>query len=72
MATAKRLVDLKDALSNTYLDPAPNLSYYIKRSRYHLPELYLQKRRDKVNPKTLLYEYVEIVTLKGVFGNIFV
>lgn len=61
-----------DSLILSLLDPAPNLPYYIRRSRYHLPALYLERRRDQVNPKTMLYEYVELVTLRGIFGDVFV
>lgn len=53
------------------LDPAPNLPYYIRRSRYHMPELYLERRRDQLNPTTMLYEYVEVVALRGIFGDLF-
>lgn len=53
-------------------DPAPDLLYYIRRSRYHLPELFFERRRDQLNPKTMLYEYVEVVALRGIFGDIHV
>ncbi|KAI6189597.1 hypothetical protein M3Y97_00025500 [Aphelenchoides bicaudatus] len=52
-------------------DPVPDLPYYIRRSRYHLPELFLERRRDQLNPKTMLYEYVEVVALRGIFGDLF-
>ncbi|KAI6186876.1 hypothetical protein M3Y98_00180900 [Aphelenchoides besseyi] len=52
-------------------DPTPDLPYYIKRSRHHMPQLHLERRRDKVNPKTMMYEYIELVTLKGVYGDLF-
>lgn len=54
------------------LDPPPDLPYYIRRSRYHMPQLYLERRRDQLNPKTMLYEYVEMVKLRGVYGDVFV
>ncbi|KAE9548397.1 hypothetical protein FO519_008391 [Halicephalobus sp. NKZ332] len=52
-------------------DPAPELPYFIKRNRYHLPSLYLERRRDQLNPDTMDFEYVEIVTMKDISGDIF-
>lgn len=53
-------------------DPAPSLQYYIRRTRYHLPALFLERRRDQLNPKTMDYEYVELVALKQIYGDVFV
>lgn len=53
------------------LNPPPDLPYYIGRGRFHLPELYLERRRDKLNPNTMDFEYVELVTLKGITGDVF-
>lgn len=53
-------------------DPAPNLPYFIRRTRYHLPALFLERRRDQLNPKTMDFEYVELVSLKQIYGDIFV
>ena len=37
-----------------------------------MPELYLERRRDQLDTKTMKYEYVELVTLRNVFGDVFV
>jgi hypothetical protein len=35
-------------------------------------EIYLERRRDELNPKTMDFEYVELVVLKNIQGDIFV
>ena len=52
-------------------NPIPNLPYFIGRTRYHLPPLYLERRRDQLNPNTMDFEYAEIVTMKEISGDIF-
>jgi hypothetical protein len=37
-----------------------------------MPAIFLERRRDQLNPKTMLYEYVEVAALRGIFGDIFV
>lgn len=53
-------------------EPVPDLPYYIRRNRFHLPALYLSRQRDQLNPATMQFEYKELVTLKGVYGDCFV
>ncbi|KAK0410163.1 hypothetical protein QR680_004986 [Steinernema hermaphroditum] len=53
------------------MDPPPELPYYIRRRRDHLPPLYLERRRDQLDPKTMEYKYVELVTLNSVTGDVF-
>ncbi|CAD5231477.1 unnamed protein product [Bursaphelenchus xylophilus] len=52
-------------------DPVPDLPYYIKRDRFHLPCLHLSRKRDQLNVKTMQHEYRELVTLRGVYGDVF-
>jgi len=52
-------------------ETAPNLPYYIRRGPNHMPLIHLERRRDELNPKTMDFEYVELVNLKGVEGDIF-
>uniref|UniRef100_A0A0N5CD45 Large ribosomal subunit protein mL49 n=1 Tax=Strongyloides papillosus TaxID=174720 RepID=A0A0N5CD45_STREA len=47
------------------------LPYAVSRRRDHMLPLYLERRRDKLNEKTMDYEYVEIVTMKQISGDIF-
>ena len=35
-------------------------------------EIYLERRRDELNPKTMDFEYAELVVLKNIQGDIFV
>jgi hypothetical protein len=50
----------------------PDSAYYIRRGVDNMPELFLERRRDQLNPKTMEFEYVELVTLKNIHGDIFV
>ncbi|KAI1723934.1 mitochondrial large subunit ribosomal protein (Img2) domain-containing protein [Ditylenchus destructor] len=52
-------------------DPPPDLPYYIRRGTNHLPILFLERRRDELNPKTMDFEYVELVSLRGIDGDVF-
>uniref|UniRef100_A0A7E4VZS9 Large ribosomal subunit protein mL49 n=1 Tax=Panagrellus redivivus TaxID=6233 RepID=A0A7E4VZS9_PANRE len=52
-------------------DPPPALPYFIGRTRYHLPPLFLERRRDELNPMTMDFEYVELVALKEISGDVF-
>lgn len=56
----------------TFLDPPPKLPYYVRRKRDHTLPLYLSRRRDLLNEETLDFDYVELVTMKGVEGDVFV
>ncbi|VDO50373.1 unnamed protein product [Brugia timori] len=51
--------------------PRPDLTFYVERNRDHLLPLYLETRRDQLDPKTLEFEYVELVLVKGIHGDIF-
>ncbi|GMR59308.1 hypothetical protein PMAYCL1PPCAC_29503 [Pristionchus mayeri] len=53
------------------LDPPPSLPYHVSRKRDHLFPLYLERRRDTLNEKSLDFDYVELVTLKGIDGDVF-
>lgn len=53
-------------------EKAPNLPYYIRRKANHLPSIFLERRRDELNPKTMDFEYVELVILTGIDGDVFV
>lgn len=44
----------------------------MERNRDHLLPLYLETRRDQLDPKTLDFEYVELVLVKNIHGDIFV
>ncbi|CAB3397241.1 unnamed protein product [Caenorhabditis bovis] len=46
-------------------------SYFVKRRRDHLLPLYLEKKRDLLNEKTLDFDYVELVTIKNIDGDVF-
>ncbi|CEF63698.1 39S ribosomal protein L49, mitochondrial [Strongyloides ratti] len=48
-----------------------NLPYSVTRRRDHMLPLYLQRRRDKLNEKTMDFEYVEIVTMRQIYGDVF-
>ncbi|KHJ94597.1 hypothetical protein OESDEN_05470 [Oesophagostomum dentatum] len=52
-------------------DPPPDLPYYVRRKRDHTLPLYLNRRRDLLNEKTLDFDYVELVTMKGIDGDVF-
>ncbi|CAD5225261.1 unnamed protein product [Bursaphelenchus okinawaensis] len=52
-------------------DPVPDLPYFIKRTRFHLPAVYLSRKRDQLDVRTMQYEYKELVTLKNVYGDVF-
>ncbi|VDL64403.1 unnamed protein product [Nippostrongylus brasiliensis] len=52
-------------------DPPPNLPYYVRRRRDHMLPLYLSLKKDLLNEKTLDIDHVELVTLKGVDGDVF-
>ncbi|KIH60757.1 hypothetical protein ANCDUO_08981 [Ancylostoma duodenale] len=54
-----------------FLDPPPKLPYYVRRKRDHTLPLYLNRRRDLLNEETLDFDYVELVTMKGVEGDVF-
>lgn len=41
-----------------------DLTFYVERNRDHLLPLYLETRRDQLDPKTLDFEYVELVLVK--------
>ncbi|CAJ0589547.1 unnamed protein product [Cylicocyclus nassatus] len=52
-------------------DPPPDLPYYVRRRRDHMLPLYLSRRRDLLNEKTLDFDYVELVTMRNVEGDVF-
>ncbi|VDK17909.1 unnamed protein product [Anisakis simplex] len=52
-------------------NPSPDLPYYVGRRRTHTLPLFLERRRDQLDPKTMEFEYVEIVALRNVHGDIF-
>ncbi len=52
--------------------PPPALPYFIRRRRDHLPGVYLETRRDRLNHKTMDFDYVEVLVLDGVSGDVFV
>ncbi|GMT11079.1 hypothetical protein PFISCL1PPCAC_2376, partial [Pristionchus fissidentatus] len=52
------------------MDP-PSLPYHVSRKRDHLFPLYLERKRDVLNEKTHDFDYVELVTLKGIDGDVF-
>uniref|UniRef100_A0A914D5D1 Large ribosomal subunit protein mL49 n=1 Tax=Acrobeloides nanus TaxID=290746 RepID=A0A914D5D1_9BILA len=52
-------------------DPPPDLPYYIRRRRDHLLPLYLERRRDELNPNTMDFQYVELVKLNQIYGDVF-
>ncbi|VDK86429.1 unnamed protein product [Litomosoides sigmodontis] len=51
--------------------PRPDLTFYVERNRDHLLPLYLETRKDQLDPKTLDFEYVELVLVKRIHGDIF-
>ncbi|CAI5452509.1 unnamed protein product [Caenorhabditis angaria] len=52
-------------------EAAKTHSYYVRRRRDHMLPLYLERKRDLLNEKTLDFDYVELVVLRNVDGNIF-
>ncbi|VDM42690.1 unnamed protein product [Toxocara canis] len=52
-------------------NPSPDLPYYVGRSRKHTLPLFLETRRDKLDPTTMEFEYVELVVLRNVHGDVF-
>ncbi|CAO4379058.1 unnamed protein product [Caenorhabditis nigoni] len=46
-------------------------SYYVRRRPDHLLPLYLERKRDLLNEKTLDFDYVELVTVRNVDGDVF-
>ncbi|CAJ0954601.1 unnamed protein product, partial [Mesorhabditis belari] len=53
------------------LDPPPNLPYYVRRRRDHVFPLYLERKRDMLNEDTLDFDYVELVAVRNVEGDVF-
>ena len=53
-------------------DPPPKLPYFVERRRDHMFPLYLERRRDNLNEKTLDFEYIELVTVRNIDGDVFV
>ncbi|VDM56543.1 unnamed protein product [Angiostrongylus costaricensis] len=51
--------------------PPPNLPYYVRRKRDHTLPLYLNLKKDQLNEKTLDIDHVELVTMKGIDGDVF-
>ncbi|EFP05881.1 hypothetical protein CRE_27151 [Caenorhabditis remanei] len=45
--------------------------YYVRRRPDHLLPLYLERKRDLLNEKTLDFDYVELVTVRSVDGDVF-
>ncbi|VDO88367.1 unnamed protein product [Heligmosomoides polygyrus] len=52
-------------------DPPPKLPYYVRRKRDHTLPLYLSRKKDLLNEKTLDIDHVELVTMKQVDGDVF-
>ncbi|CAD6186983.1 unnamed protein product [Caenorhabditis auriculariae] len=50
---------------------SPNLSYHLRRRRDHLLPLYLERKRDLLNEKSLDFDYAELVVVRGVDGDVF-
>ena len=48
------------------------LPYFVERRRNHLFPLFLHSRRDKLDPKTMDFTYVELVQMRNVCGDVFV
>uniref|UniRef100_A0A914PZQ0 Large ribosomal subunit protein mL49 n=1 Tax=Panagrolaimus davidi TaxID=227884 RepID=A0A914PZQ0_9BILA len=53
------------------LNPPPSLPYFIGRHRMHQPSLFLERRRDLLNTDTMDLEYVELVTMAEISGDVF-
>ncbi|EGT43575.1 hypothetical protein CAEBREN_08777 [Caenorhabditis brenneri] len=45
--------------------------YYVRRRPDHLLPLYLERKRDLLNEKTLDFDYVELVIVRNVDGDVF-
>ncbi|KJH43880.1 hypothetical protein DICVIV_10112 [Dictyocaulus viviparus] len=52
-------------------DPPPDLPYYIRRNRDHTLPLYLSLKKDLLNEETLDIDHVELVTMRGIDGDVF-
>jgi len=48
------------------------LPYYIARGIDNMPRIFLELRRDELNPKTMDFEHVDVVVLREIYGDIFV
>jgi hypothetical protein len=53
-------------------DPPPSLPYVVRRNRYHAFPLFLETRRDQLNIDTMEFEYMPVVKLIPVEGDVFV
>lgn len=53
------------------MDPPPELPYFIGRNRKHQPALFLERRRDQLNTDTMDFEYVELVSVNEISGDVF-
>uniref|UniRef100_A0A914LK45 Large ribosomal subunit protein mL49 n=1 Tax=Meloidogyne incognita TaxID=6306 RepID=A0A914LK45_MELIC len=49
----------------------PDLPYYIARGIDNMPRIFLELRRDELNPKTMDFEHVDVVVLREIYGDIF-
>uniref|UniRef100_A0A5S6R101 Large ribosomal subunit protein mL49 n=1 Tax=Trichuris muris TaxID=70415 RepID=A0A5S6R101_TRIMR len=52
-------------------DRSAQSSFYVRRNRFHLFPVYSEIRRDRLNPETLEFSYVEIAVLKKIEGDVF-
>uniref|UniRef100_A0A8R1HQC9 Large ribosomal subunit protein mL49 n=1 Tax=Caenorhabditis japonica TaxID=281687 RepID=A0A8R1HQC9_CAEJA len=46
--------------------------YFVRRRPDHMLPLYLERKRDLLNENTLDFDYVELVTVKNIDGDLFV
>ncbi|VDP10835.1 unnamed protein product [Soboliphyme baturini] len=52
-------------------DPPPDLPYLVRRTRFHTFPVYLETRRDMLDFETMEFNYVELVILKRIEGDVF-
>lgn len=72
MDTTDRYIQIKFIPHRNISEAAKTHQYYIRRRHDHLLPLYLERKRDLLNEKTLDFDYVELVTIRNVDGDIFV
>jgi len=52
--------------------PPLDLPYYVRRNRQHTFDVFLENRRDTLDTTTVEFNYIELVVLKNVHGDVFV
>lgn len=54
------------------LDPPRDLPYYVRRNNKHVFNIFLERRRDTIDTDTMEFNYVELIVLPNINGDVFV